>query len=130
MKTKGFCWGCNLPIKTGHYHREITVPGQPSCYKLRRAQVFREHGARVRKQGAALNGGKEIGEHCRDVADRFEPLTIRSRATVAKMMGLTVSGIRVIELRAMAKVRRLLMPFRNARSGAEKVTQITKPISC
>lgn len=106
------------------------MPGQPSCYKINRAQIFRASNALVRKQGAALNGGKQIGAHNRDVADRFEPLTIRSRQTVAKMMGLTVSGIRVIELRAMAKIRRLLMPYKNALSGADKVTQITKPIPC
>lgn len=129
-KTKT-CWGCGESISGGlHYHREVTVPGKPSCYKQNRTRIFRASAALVRKQGAALNGGKEIGVHCRDVASRFEPLTIRSRSDVAKMMGLTVSGIRAIELRAMAKIRKALLPFRNATCGADKVRIVTQPILC
>lgn len=129
METKGRCWGCGEPIAGRlHYHREVTVPGSPTCHKKNRTRILAESAALVRKQGAALNGGKEIGEHCRDVSDRFEPLTVRSRGTVAKMMGLTVSGVRVIELRAMAKIRAALLPFKNATCGEHKVRIVTQPI--
>lgn len=129
METKGLCYGCNLPIGGGkHYHRELAPDGSGSCYTRNRKRLNKDSLRLVRKQGAALNGGKEIGAHCRDVSDRFEPLTIRSRKTVANMMGLTVSGVRVIELRAMAKIRAALMPFKNAYSGRAKINQVTQPI--
>lgn len=129
METKGLCYGCNLPIDGGkHYHRELAPDGSGSCYTRNRKRLNKDSLRLVRKQGAALNGGKEIGEHCRDVSDRFEPLTVRSRGTVAKMMGLTVSGVRVIELRAMAKIRAALLPFKNATCGEHKVRIVTQPI--
>lgn len=122
MKTKGLCWGCNLPIDgSKHYH-------DGACRTANKLKQDRQRKAVVRSQGAALNGGDELGKWNKDLASRLAPLVIRSHGEVAKIMGLSSEGVRIIELRALSRIKKLLMPFRGARSGSAKITQTCTPI--
>lgn len=44
-------------------------------------------------------------------AARLDRYAIRSRATVAKMMGITEEGVRVLEISALGKIQRALAQF-------------------
>jgi len=44
-------------------------------------------------------------------AARLDRYVIRSRGAVAKMMGITVEGVRVLEMSALGKIRRALSKF-------------------
>lgn len=117
------CYGCGLPVEgvRKHYH-------DGACRDANTAKRNRERRAVVRSQGAALNGGTSLGKWNKDLAARLAPLVLRSHGEVAKMMGLSAEGVRLIELRALAKIRAALLPFKNATCGADKVRVVTCPI--
>lgn len=122
METPKLCYGCNLPIEgRKHYH-------DGPCRDANLAKQNAQRRAVKRTQGAALNGGVEIGRSNKDLATRLAPLVIRSHREVAKIMGLSTEGVRLIELRALAKIRAALLPFKNATCGADKVRLTTCPI--
>lgn len=122
MKTTGLCWGCGEPIEgRSHYH-------DGACREANEAKRSCRRSAKARTQGAALNGGEALGKWNKDLATRLAPLVIRSHNEVGKIMGLSAEGVRLIEIRALSKIRAALLPFKNARSGAEKIRQITQPI--
>lgn len=121
MGTLKTCWGCGEPIQTGHYH-------DGACRDANTAKRNRERQATKRKQGAALNEGVELGRGNKDLATRLAPLVIMSHADVGRILGISAEASRLIEIRALAKIRRLLLPFRNATCGAHKVKITTCPI--
>lgn len=122
MKAKGMCWGCGEPISGGkHYHDGY-------CRDTNKAKQNAQRHAVKRTQAAALNSGVELGKHNKQLMARLAPLVLRSHGEVAKIMGLSAEGVRLIELRALAKIRAALLPFKNATSGADKVRVVTQPI--
>lgn len=122
MGTPKTCWGCGEPIHTGkHYH-------DGACRSANTAKRTRERQATIRKQGAALNAGVELGKHNKDLATRLAPLVIRSHADVGRILGISAEASRQIEIRALAKIRAALLPFKNATCGAHKVRLITRPL--
>lgn len=132
MKIKGLCYGCNLPIEGAkHYHD--TVPAgsalSSTCRELNTAREARQRQAIKRTQAAKLNGGVELGKHNKELMARLAPLVIRSYGDVAKIMNLSPEGVRLIELRALSKIRAALLPFRGALSGEAKIKQVTQPIA-
>lgn len=123
METKGLCWGCGLPIEgvRKHYH-------DGACRTANTLKQARQRQAVKRTQAAKLNGGTELGKHNKDLAARLAPLVLRSYGEVGKIMGLSAEGVRIIELRALAKIRAALLPFKNATCGEHKVRLTTQPI--
>lgn len=130
MGTLKTCWGCGEPIQTGHYHD--TVPAgsvlSSTCRELNTAKRDRQRQAVKRAQSAALNHGTEVGKNSKELSARIEKFTVRSRSEVAKMIGCSVEGVRIAEIRALEKVRKYLMPFHGAVSGEAKIKQVTQPI--
>lgn len=121
METKK-CWGCGLAIAgRKHYHDGY-------CRNTNKAKQAAQRQAVKRTQAASLNSGVELGKHNKDLATRLAPLVLRSHSEVGRMMGLSAEGVRIIELRALAKIRAALLPFKNATCGADKVRLTTCPI--
>lgn len=98
------------------------------CRGLRKKQLAEQKKVREKKLTADLNGGVSLGKSNKELTDRLRPLTLRSYGEVAAQMGLTPQAVRLIELRALNKIRAALLPFRNARNGAEKINQVCNPI--
>lgn len=116
------CWGCGLAIAgRKHYHSGY-------CRDTNIAKRAAARHATKRSQGAALNNGVELGKHNKALMARLAPLVLRSHADVGRIMGLSAEGVRLIELRALAKIRAALLPFKNATCGADKVKITTCPI--
>lgn len=126
MKTCRLCGR----VQPFHFCR-TPAPGSKyssSCKELRLKQTQEEKKARERKLTADLNKGVELGKSNKSLTERLKPLTLRSYAEVGKIMALSPQAVRLIELRALAKIRAALLPYKGARSGDEKVRQITVPI--
>lgn len=98
------------------------------CRGLRKKQLAKEKNERARQLAADLNGGVELGKHNKELTDRLGKLTLRSYSEVGKLMQLSPQSVRLIELRALAKIRKLLTPFRGATSGEAKARQVSQPI--
>lgn len=111
-----------------HFCREVAPGNALTCKALRLKQTQEEKKSRERKLTADLNEGVELGRSNKSLTERLKPLTLRSYAEVGAEMGLSAQAVRLIELRALAKIRAALLPFRNARSGAEKINQVCNPI--
>lgn len=122
---------CRLCGKSQAFHfcREVAPGKVLSCKQLQLKQTQKEKQARERALAADLNGGVSVGKGNKDLLGRLKPLVLRSYAEVAAEMGLSAQAIRLIEMRALKKIKNFLMPFRNSTSGAAKVRQVTAPIS-
>lgn len=127
MKAKA-CRICGR-VQPFHFCRDIAPGNTLTCKVLRLKQTQIEKKARERQLGADLNGGIPIGERNKDLTTRLRPLVLRSYAEVGAEMGLSAPAVRLIELRALSKIRAALMPFKKATSGGAKVTQVTVPIA-
>lgn len=124
METAKTCWGCGLPIEgRSHYH-------DGACRAQNKLKQDRQRASVKRTQGASLNGGRELGKWNKDLASRLAPLVLRSHGEVARIMNLSAEGVRLIELRALSKIRAALLPFKNATCGEHKVRVVTQPIPC
>lgn len=115
-------------MQSGHFCREVAPGNTLTCKALRLKQTQEEKKTRERKLTADLNEGVSLGKHNKDLTERLKPLTLRSYAEVGKIMALSPQAVRLIELRALAKIRAALMPFKKATSGEAKVTQVCNPI--
>lgn len=112
-----------------HYCRTPAPGAELSCKQLRLRQTQGAKQTREKKLAADLNGGVSLGKHNKDLTERLKPLTLRSYAEVGKIMALSPQAVRLIELRALAKIRAALMPFKKATGGGAKITQVTVPIA-
>lgn len=117
-------------VQSFHFCR-TPAPGSKystTCKELRLKQIQEEKKARERKLTADLNAGVALGSSNKELTERLKPLTLRSYAEVGKIMVLSPQAVRLIELRALAKIRKLLTPFRGATSGEAKARQVSQPI--
>lgn len=112
-----------------HFCRTPAPGNVLSCKELRLRETQGAKQTREKKLAADLNQGVALGKSNKDLAERLKPLVLRSYGEVAKEMGLTSQAVRLIELRALNKIRAALMPFKKATSGEAKVTQVTVPIA-
>lgn len=115
-------------MQSYHFCRELAPGSDISCKTLRANQLQAERKSRERQMAAELNGGVPLGSGNKDLMARLAPLVVRSYSEVGKLMQLSPQAVRMTEIKALAKVRAALLPFRNARSGAEKITQVCNPI--
>lgn len=126
MKAKA-CRICGR-VQPYHFCREVAPGATLSCKELRLRQTQEEKKARERKLTATLNSGVELGRSNKELTQRLAPLVLRSYAEVGKIMALSPQSVRMTELKALDKIRKALLPFRNSRSGVDKVRQIQNPI--
>lgn len=116
-------------VQESHFCNTVAPGNVLSCRVLRLREIQEQKKARERKLGADLNAGVALGSSNKELTNRLSKLTLRSYGEVAKIMCLSPKAVRLIELRALAKIRAALMPFKKATSGEAKVTQITIPIA-
>lgn len=112
-----------------HYCRTPAPGAELSCKELRLRQTQGAKQTREKKLAADLNGGAALGSGNKDLMARLAPLVVRSYSEVGKLMQLSPQAVRMIEIKALAKVRAALLPFRNAQSGADKRRQVMTPIA-
>lgn len=116
-------------VQESHFCRTVAPGNTLTCKVLRLKKTQEEKKAREQKLTADLNAGVELGKSNKSLTERLKPLTLRSYAEVGKIMALSPQAVRLIELRALAKIRAALMPFKKATSGGAKVMQMTVPIA-
>lgn len=122
---------CRLCGKSQAFHfcRDVAPGATLSCKALRLKETQEQKKTRERQLAANLNKGVELGSSNKELANRLSYLTLRSYSEVGKIMCLSPQAVRLIELRAINKLRKLLMPYKNSLSGTDKVRQITAPIA-